>query len=156
MIKSTAQLEEKNMSLEIKNARIEDFEDVFKLLEQLWRDTKLDKENLAKVYSCILDRNETFNKVVFLDDKIIAFFSGFISMNLFHSGKVFYLQILIVDENHRKQGIGKKIIDDIAAISSQENCKAIELDSAFFRKSAHRFYTNLGFSKRGYVFSKSL
>lgn len=76
------------MSLEIKNARIEDFEDVFKLLEQLWRDTKLDKEKLAKVYSCILDRNETFNKVVFLDDKIIAFYSGYISMNLFHSGKV--------------------------------------------------------------------
>lgn len=144
------------MTLEIKNARIEDFEEVFKLLEQLWRGTKLVKEDLAKVYSCILDRNDTFNKVAFLNGKIVAFYSGHTSMNLFHSGKVFYLQILIVDENHRKQGIGKKIIDDIAAISSQEKCKAIELDSAFFRKAAHRFYTNLGFSKRGYVFSKPL
>ncbi|MDE5580603.1 MAG: hypothetical protein K2I95_04195 [Treponemataceae bacterium] len=38
----------------------------------------------------------------------------------------------------------------------QEKCKAIELDSAFFRKSAHKFYTNLDFCKRGFVFSKTL
>lgn len=144
------------MSLEFKNARIEDFEDVFKLLEQLWRDTKLNKEDLANVYSYNLDKDGTCNKVVFLDGKIIAFYSGHISMNLYHSGKVFYLQIIIVDENHRNSGVGKKIIDDIVAISSSEKCKAIELDSAFFRKSAHSFYTNLGFDKRGYVFSKLL
>lgn len=144
------------MSLELKNAQITDFEDVFKLLEQLWCDTKLIKEDLANVYSYNLDRDETFNKVVFLDNKIIAYYSGYTSMNLYYSGKVFYLQIIIVDENYRNSGVGKRIIDDIIAISSSEKCKAIELDSAFFRKSAHRFYTNLGFSKRGYVFSKLL
>lgn len=144
------------MSLELKNAQITDFEDVFKLLEQLWCDTKLIKEDLANVYSYNLDRDETFNKVVILDNKVIAYYSGYMSMNLYHSGKVFYLQIIIVDENYRNSGIGKRIIDDIIDISSLEKCKAIELDSAFFRKSAHRFYTNLGFSKRGYVFSKLL
>ena len=144
------------MSLELKNAVIEDFEDVFKLLEQLWSDTKLIKEDLANVYSYNLDRDETFDKVVFLDNKIIAYYSGYTSMNLYHSGKVFYLQIIIVDENYRKLGVGKKIIDDIIAISSVEKCKAIELDSAFFRESAHKFYTNIGFEKRGYVFSKLL
>lgn len=144
------------MSLELKNALITDFEDVFKLLEQLWSDTKLIKEDLANVYSYNLDRDETFNKVVFLDNKMIAYYSGYTSMNLYHSGKVFYLQIIIVDENYRNLGIGKKIIDDIMDISSSEKCKAIELDSAFFRESAHRFYTNLGFRKRGYVFSKLL
>ncbi len=144
------------MSLEIKNARIEDFEDVFKLLEQLWCDTKLIEEDLANVYSYNLDRDETFNKVVFLDNKIIAYYSGYTSMNLYYSGKVSYLQIIIVDENYRNLGVGKRIIDDITAISSLNKCKAIELDSAFFRKSAHKFYTNLGFNKRGYVFSKIL
>ena len=144
------------MSLELKNALISDFEDVFKLREQLWSDTKLIKEDLANVYSYNLDRDETFDKVVFLDNKIIAYYSGYTSMNLYHSGKVFYLQIIIVDENYRNLGVGKKIIDDIIAISSAEKCKAIELDSAFFRKSAHRFYTNIGFEKRGYVFSKLL
>ncbi len=144
------------MSLELKNAQITDFEDVFKLLEQLWCDTKLIKEDLANVYSYNLDRDGTFNKVVFLDNKIIAYYCGYTSMNLYYSGKIFYLQIIIVDENYRSLGVGKRIIDDIIAISSSEKCKAIELDSAFFRKSAHRFYTNLGFSKRGYVFSKLL
>lgn len=40
--------------------------------------------------------------------------------------------------------------------SINEKCQAIELDSAFFRESAHRFYNNMGFEKRGYVFSKLL
>lgn len=144
------------MFFELKNARMADFEDVFKLLEQLWCDTKLNKEDLTNVYSYNLDRDETFNKVVFLDNKIIAYYSGYTSMNLYYSGKVLYLQIIIVDENYRNLGVGKRIIDDIIAISASKKCKAIELDSAFFRKSAHKFYTNLGFSKRGYVFSKIL
>lgn len=144
------------MSLEFKNALITDFEDVFKLLEQLWNDTKLIKEDLANVYSYNLDRDETFNKVVLLDNKMIAYYSGYTSMNLYYAGKVFYLQTIIVDENYRNLGIGKKIIDDIIAVSLVEKCKVIELDSAFFRKSAHRFYTNIGFIKRGYVFSKLL
>lgn len=144
------------MALEFKNALITDFEDVFKLLEQLWSNTKLIKEDLANVYSYSLDRDEIYNKVVFLDNKIIAYYSGYTSMNLYYSGKVFYLQTIIVDENYRNLGIGKRIIDDIIAISLAEKCKVIELDSAFFRKSAHRFYTNIGFKKRGYVFSKLL
>lgn len=144
------------MSLEFKNALISDFEDVFKLLEQLWSDTKLNKEDLANAYTYSLDRDEIFNKVVFLDDKIIAYYSGYTSMNLYYAGKVFYLQTIIVDENYRNLGIGKKIIDDIIAISLAEKCKVIELDSAFYRKSAHRFYMNIGFRKRGYVFSKLL
>lgn len=144
------------MSLEFKNALITDFEGVFKLLEQLWSDSKLIKEDLANAYSYILDRDETFNKVVFLDNEIVAFYSGYTTMNLYYSGKVFYLSTIIVDENYRNLGIGKKMIDDIIAISLEEKCKVIELDSAFFRKSAHRFYTNIGFEKRGYVFSKLL
>lgn len=98
------------MSLELKNALITDFEDVFKLLEQLWSDTQLIKEDLANVYSYNLGRDETFDKVVFLDNKIIAYYSGYTSMNLYHSGKVFYLQIIIVDENYRNLGIGKKYL----------------------------------------------
>ena len=144
------------MSLGIRNALLADFEEIFKLLQQLWNDTQLNKENLANVYSYNLGRDEIFDKVVFQDNKIIAYYSGYTSMNLYHSGKVFYLQIIIVDENYRNLGIGKKIIDDIIAISLVEKCRAIELDSAFFRESAHRFYTNLGFEKRGYVFSRIL
>ena len=144
------------MSLELKNAQVTDFEDVFKLLEQLWSDTKLNKKDFADVYSSNLGREDTFNKVAILDNKVIAYYCGYTFLNLYHTGKVFYLQIIIVDENYRKLGIGKKIIDDIVSISSSKKCKAIELDSAFFRESAHRFYTNLGFNKRGYVFSKLL
>lgn len=144
------------MSLELKNARVTDFEDVFHLLEQLWRDMKLKKEDLAYAYSYNLDRDGTLNKTAFLDNKIIAFYSGYTSMNLYYSGKVFYLQTIIVDEHYRNLGIGKKIMDDIIAVSSEEKCRAIELDSAFFREDAHRFYMTTGFQKRGFVFSKLL
>ncbi len=72
------------MALEFKNALITDFEDVFILLEQLWSNTKLNKEDLANAYSFNLDRDQTFNKVVFLDNKIIAYYPGYITMNLYY------------------------------------------------------------------------
>lgn len=68
------------------------------------------KEDLANVYSYNLGRDETFDKVVFLDNKIIAYYSGYTSMNLYHSGKVFYLQILCF---FIKSGLGKVIHNNI-------------------------------------------
>jgi glucosamine-phosphate N-acetyltransferase len=34
--------------------------------------------------------------------------------------------------------------------------RRVELDSAFHRKQAHRFYEQLGFENRAYLFSKAL
>ena len=62
----------------------------------------------------------------------------------------------MVDENYRGQGIGKKLISRIEEIAIGNQCKQIELDSAFHRKEAHHFYENIGFKSRAYLFTKPL
>jgi len=44
----------------------------------------------------------------------------------------------------------------LEAIATERNCSRIELDSAFHRKRAHRFYQQCGFENRGFIFSKTL
>ncbi len=48
------------------------------------------------------------------------------------------------------------MIGSITQIAGDSKCKRIELDSAFHRKGAHRFYESLGYGNRAYLFSKQL
>ncbi len=63
---------------------------------------------------------------------------------------------LVVDKQHRGKGLGKKLLDEIVKIALENNCKRIELDSAFHRKQADEFYKSYGFENRAFLFSKVL
>ena len=41
-------------------------------------------------------------------------------------------------------------------LAIESGCASIELDSAFHREDAHRFYESQGFENRAFLFSKSL
>lgn len=43
-------------------------------------------------------------------------------------GLVAHIEDIIIDSNYRKQGLGKKIINELINISTQSNCYKIILD----------------------------
>jgi GNAT superfamily N-acetyltransferase len=47
-------------------------------------------------------------------------------------------------------------LQQLLSLAKQKGCRVIELDSAFHREEAHRFYEHLGFEKRAYLFTKTL
>ena len=55
------------------------------------------------------------------------------------------LENLIVRENCRRLGIGKKLVEYIEAQAREKNCYFIMLMSLIKRKQAHQFYENLGY-----------
>jgi PhnO protein len=61
---------------------------------------------------------------------------------------------LFVSENYRKQGIGGKLIKKIEQVAKKFKCQRIYIESRFSRKTAHKFYVNLGYKKFGYYFLK--
>ncbi len=63
---------------------------------------------------------------------------------------------MIVDEKHRRSGIGKLFMNRISEIARSKGCSKIELESAFPRVEAHAFYEKMGFEKRAYFFSKDV
>jgi GNAT superfamily N-acetyltransferase len=65
---------------------------------------------------------------------------------------------LIVDENYRRSGIGKKLMQSIESWAKERECEAILLRSNIIRKEAHIFYEKIGYHniKQSLVFQKSL
>lgn len=142
--------------MKIRKATQEDFDEVFNLLKQLWANSKLNYDLLKIAY----------NKAVYSEvqklivgesmDNIIGFCSLTIKNNLWQAGNLGHIDELIVDNNYRGKGIGSKLMDEITRIAKENQCKRIELDSAFNRKEAHRFYENQGYENRAYLFSKEI
>ena len=142
--------------LNIRAAEYDDFENIFPLLEQLWPDLELDFEALFDIYKKGVDSESQRLIVGIIDNKIIGFCSLTIKNNLWQAGNLGHVDELVIDKNCRGKGYGKTLIDRITKIAKDLKCKRIELDSAFHRKNAHRFYESIGYENRAFLFSRTL
>jgi len=144
------------MNLEIRFCIKDDFSSVFNLLKQLWPDKELSYESLQIVYNKAIVSEKQRLIVGETNNQIIGFCSLTIKNNLWQVGNLGHVDELIVDDSVRGKGYGKFLLEKITQIAMENNCKRIELDSAFHRESAHNFYENSGYENRAYLFSKVL
>ena len=133
-----------------------DFTSVFELLKQLWPALLLNFEALQVVYENALKSDKQKLIVGLIDNKIVGFCSLTITNNLWQAGNLGHIDELVVENSFRRQGIGKKLMDEITKVAKDHHCKRIELDSAFHRKDAHMFYEQSGYENRAYLFSKEI
>lgn len=59
-------------------------------------------------------------------------------------GKSCKISTIWVDENHRKKGLGKKIMDELTNYATNKNCKNVHLET--YEWQAKPFYEKCGFS----------
>jgi len=142
--------------LQIKQCTEDDYSSILKLLKQLWPNRKLKNETLKKVYTIALKCEKQKLIAALIDNQIVGFCSLTIKNNLWQAGNLGHIDELIVDNNLRGKGIGRKLMNEIVQIAKKNKCNRIELDSAFHREEAHQFYENIGFEKRAYLFSKEI
>lgn len=113
---------------------------------------------LKKVYGSSIDQ-ETLEKVYISDKRSILVASTeagllvgctFIEVqeDYIRPSRVLYVTYVAVDENFRKNGIGRKILNRVEEECRAKACSAIELTSADYRIEAHAFYEKLGFTKK--------
>ena len=144
------------MELELRNCRINDFSSVYGLLEQLWINSKLDFDKLHAIYIRAIKSDNQKLIVGIIESEIVGFCSLTIKNNLWQAGNLGHVDELVVDNRFQGNGIGKKLITRITEIAKKNQCKRIELDSAFHRKEAHKFYESIGYENRAFLFSKEL
>jgi GNAT superfamily N-acetyltransferase len=133
-----------------------DFEAVFRLVGQLSPERDLDAvgppEGVqsracsdSQIYLCAEDGED-----------VVGFASLMIKNNLSQATNLGHIDELIVEQSCRGRGLGTRLLGEIIACAREKGCARVELDSAFHRRKAHRFYGRHGFENRAYVFSKSL
>ena len=100
---------------------------------------------LTTILFCVIASNE----------KIVGWIHGFYSLRIESD---FFVEIggLVVDENFRKNGIGKKLVDKVMEWSKLKNCEKVRVRCNVIRKESHKFYENIGFeiNKEQKIFSK--
>lgn len=134
----------------------DDFDSIYGLLKQLWPNKGLNKQELSEVYSRSIASDHDFLLSAVINDEVIGFGCMVIKNSFWQESFVGYLTTLIVNEEHRNLGVGKRLIEKLEIIAKEKGCKRIELDSGFHRETAHKVYEHLGFRKRAFLFSKEL
>jgi len=142
--------------IEIRRLTINDIDALVKLLEQLWPNKSINKNAVERVLKRGLNSDYQIYTCAINNEKMIGFCSLTIKNNLWMEANLGNVDELVVDSEYRNQGIGKFLMSEIEKIAQYYECKRLELDSAFHRAEAHKFYEKLGFEKRAYLFTKEI
>lgn len=144
------------MEMMYRKSKSEDCDSVFELLIQLWPNKSLSKEKITTVFARGIESSNDFLISAEYNGKVVGFGCMVTKNSFWQESYVGYITTLVVDEQLRGHGIGKRILNELTGEAKLRGCKRIELDSGFHREQAHRFYENIGFDKRAYLFSKEI
>jgi len=132
------------MDIQIKPLTIEYAKDVQRLSEELGYPLSLYKmENNIKEVS---SSNDHAAFVAIVAGKVVGWIHAFKA--LFIESKPF-IEIggLVVYENYRGKGIGKKLVERIKQWCLEKQISTLRVRSQIKRKEAHQFYLNNGFKE---------
>jgi glucosamine-phosphate N-acetyltransferase len=142
--------------IEIRDCSERDFEHVFGLLEQLWPGRVLEREALEDVFRHNLPLDSQHYLCASDEGGLVGFCSLSIRKSLWGQGLLGYVDELVVEEGRRGEGIGTRLLQRALELAERDGCRRVELDSAFHREDAHRFYTKHGFERTCLLFGKQL
>lgn len=134
----------------------EDFPAIAGLLGQLWPGSAIDLDCLRAAFERGLTSAAQHYCCAVQSGKIVGFCSLTFKNSLWQQGLMAHLDELVVDEAQRGRGIGTQLLSHAIEIAKNSHAIRLELDSAFHRKEAHKFYEQHGFENRALLFSFQL
>jgi len=92
---------------------------------------------------------------IFDDEKLITYAGVSVQTNLYHKRHLFVFD-LVTDEEYRGKNYGKMMLEYLHDYAKMGMCENIVLSSGLEKINAHRFYENYGFTKKSFVYLKSV
>ncbi len=144
-----------NFSMEIREAKEDDIEQIIALQSQIYRvdstspDANQTLQNQLRDESCKILVGE-------MDGKVIATGVIYLIQVPIRGVPYAFLEGIVVDKSLRGKGFGTEFFKEILAVCKHLNCYKILFTSGADREDAHRFYEKLGFKKWGLEFRMDL
>jgi len=135
--------------LETKNVMM----DAFPLIHQMYK--KMDYKGFESALDEMILNNNYKMVAGFHDEKMIAI-SGYWIARMLYCGRYLQASNLVVDENFRGRGAGKKILNYLESKAQKLGCDKVVLDSYSENKKSHSLYFSEDFYIRGFHFMKDL
>jgi ribosomal protein S18 acetylase RimI-like enzyme len=138
----------------IRKAEESDHEEVMNLygdfVENPERYKGLDNDSFKK----FIEKLGSFLDLAVLDNQIVGFIAYSRRTVIRYSKDIVEVEELYVSPDHRKSGIGKKLLEHVLDYSKNESCEYVFVSSAKERVEAHKFYEALGFDQYGLHFRR--
>ncbi|MBK8475753.1 MAG: GNAT family N-acetyltransferase [Opitutaceae bacterium] len=140
----------------IRPANLGDFDQLLVLFRQLWPTKTIVPGRLGTIFARVLATPYKRYFCAVDDAHVVGLGAVSFKDNLWQEGEIAYVEELVVREDQRRKGVGSLLLDHLVAQAEARGCLRIELDTAFHREAAHRFYERHGMQKRAFLFSRVL
>lgn len=133
----------------IRNAYVEDIDNLLPLLAELGYPTSLDMFILR--YKKFIQMPGYGVVLCKLNKKVVGFIAWSQSILFVTDTTRFHVEALVVDGHYRKQSIGKKLINHVERIARESSPSMIDLTSSLWREQengSHTFYEKLGYENK--------
>lgn len=129
--------------------------DIQKLSQQLGY--PLSVHEIEKNITEVISSNDHAAFIAIMGNEVAGWIHAFRAVFL-ESNPFIEIGGLVVDENHRGKGIGKKLVERIKQWCMEKEISSLRVRSQLKRKEAHQFYLSNGFAeiKEQKVFQISL
>jgi PhnO protein len=115
-----------------------------------------DEDEYREMFAGYLDRSDTAAFVAEREGRIVGFVDVEYRPRLNHLTPQAWVPDLIVTEEERGAGIGKALLARVEVAARERGCWSITLESANWRRDAHRFYLREGWTDSAKSFGKAL
>ena len=141
--------------MKIVKGTIEDFENIYILLCELWPKYDLNKKSFKEMFLEDLETGKHF-LLSKSDDDVVGLISMDIRNGYEYGGKTGLIMEFVINENYQGKGIGKQLMDSCQSLAKEQGCKFIELVCAKHRTQAHAVYNKSGFENTALYFNKEI
>ncbi len=138
----------------IRDAGLADAESVARLLSQLGYPA--DVASARRRVEEYADSDSARIFVAVLAGQVVGVASFVVMPLLEHDAKSARLTAIVVDERHRREGVGARLVRAVEAEARARGCGWVELTSSERRPEAHAFYRGLGYEEFPKRFLKTL
>ena len=134
--------------IEVREATTEDAADIHRLsleLAETVGDAPPVKEAVRKRLEELLE--SPTSRVIVVEDGqgVVGAVSFWIKPDLAHGDTVVEVPMLVVAEDHRRNGVGRLLMEEVRTIASEHGASLIELVATTANVAAREFYHSLGF-----------
>jgi GNAT superfamily N-acetyltransferase len=138
----------------IRPADLRDAPEIASLLDQLGYDASPAAVERRLRRLAASDADELL--VAVWDGRVVGLAGVHVSAAIEYDGDAAKLSALVVDEGHRRRGIGERLVAAVEDEARRRGCVLLFLTTAERRAGAHAFYRAVGLEETGRRFAKRL
>jgi GNAT superfamily N-acetyltransferase len=145
------------MDVSIRKATSSDWPGISALLAELGRPDARgtpDEERHRSLFETYLERDDVDAFVADQDGHVVGFVNVEYRDRLNRTTPEAWIPELVVDEEKRSAGVGKRLLAETERVARERGCWGLALESATWRKDAHRFYEREGWEHAAKAFIK--